>query len=51
MIKDAGIDPKVVGVEVISDEILSRGLREAAAHTFDNTKKVLEEAWPEMIEG
>ena len=50
MIKDAGIDPKVIGVEVISDEILARGLSEAAAFTYDNTKKVLEEAWPEMVE-
>lgn len=50
MIKDAGVDPKVIGVEVISDEILGRGLKEAAAYTFDNTKKVLEEAWPEMVE-
>lgn len=50
MIKEAGINPKVVGVEVISDEILSRGLKEAAAYTFDNTKKVLGEAWKEILE-
>ena len=51
MIKEAGISPKVVGVEVISDEILSRGLAEASAHTFDNTVKVLTEAWPELLPG
>lgn len=51
MIKEAGIEPKVIGVEVISDEILSRGLAEASAHTFDNTVKVLEEAWPEQLPG
>ena len=50
MIKEAGIDPKVIGVEVISDEILGRGLKEAAAYTYDNTEKVLKEAWPEMVE-
>ena len=49
-IKDAGVDPKVIGVEVISDEILSRGLKEAAAYTYENTEKVLKEAWPEMVE-
>ncbi len=49
MIKNAGISPKVIGVEVISDEILGRGLAEASAHTFDNTIKVLEEAWPEQV--
>ncbi len=47
MIKDAGIDPKVIGVEVISDEILGRGLKEAAAYTYENTEKVLKEVWPE----
>lgn len=51
MIKEAGIQPKVIGVEVISDEILSRGLDQAAKHTFDNTVKVLEEAWPEQLPG
>ena len=50
MIKDAGVDPKVVGVEVISDEILGRGLKEAAAYTYENTEKVLKEAWPEMVD-
>ena len=49
-IKDSGVDPKVIGVEVISDEILSRGLKEAAAYTYENTEKVLKEAWPEMVE-
>ena len=51
MVKDAGIEPKVIGVEVISDEILGRGLAQAAAHTFDNTVKVLEEVWPEQLPG
>ena len=50
MIKDAVGDPKVIGVEVISDEILGRGLKEAAAYTYENTEKVLKEAWPEMVD-
>ena len=37
-------------VEVISDEILGRGLKEAAAYTYENTEKVLKEAWPEMVD-
>lgn len=49
MVKEAGIDPKVIGVEVISDEILSRGLEQAAVYTFEHTIKVLEEAWPEQL--
>lgn len=48
MIKDAGVDPRVIGVEVISDEILGRGLEEAAKFTYENTAKVLAEVWPEM---
>lgn len=51
MIRNAGITPKVIGVEVISDEILGRGLAEASAHTFDNTVKVLEETWPGQLPG
>ncbi len=51
MIKDAGVDPKVIGVEVISDEILGRGLKEANhTYTYENTEKVLKEAWPEMVD-
>lgn len=49
MIKNAGISPKVIGVEVISDDILSRGLEEAACYTFDSTVKVLENVWPEQL--
>lgn len=49
MIKDAGISPKVVGVEVISDAILNKGLKEAAVHNYNNAVKVLEEVWPEIL--
>lgn len=50
MIKEKGIQPKAVGVEVISDAILAKGVKEAAKHTYDNTVKVLKEAWPELLE-
>ena len=49
MIKESGINPKVIGVEVISDVILSKGVEEAAKHNFDNTVKVLKEAWSEKL--
>lgn len=49
MIKKAGIEPKVIGVEVISDAILAKGLQEASKDTFANTVKVLKEAWPEQL--
>ncbi|WP_205029834.1 sugar phosphate isomerase/epimerase family protein [Streptococcus porcinus] len=49
MIKEAGIRPKVIGVEVISDAILAQGLDYASRYTYENTVKVLEEAWPEQL--
>lgn len=51
MIKESGINPKVIGVEVISDAILAKGLDYAAKHTFDNTVKVLEQSWEEQLPG
>ena len=50
MIKEAGIDPKVVGVEVISDNYMSKGIDWVADYTYKNTEKVLKEAWPEILD-
>ena len=50
MVKAKGIKPNAIGVEVISDAILAKGLEYAANHTYENTKKVLEEAWPEVLQ-
>lgn len=44
-----GVEPKAMGVEVISDAILAKGVAEAAKYNFDNTVKVLAEAWPEAM--
>ncbi|MEE0039829.1 MAG: sugar phosphate isomerase/epimerase, partial [Blautia sp.] len=49
MIKEKGIRPNAIGVEVISDANLEKGIGYAAKHTYENTKKVLEEAWPEVL--
>lgn len=49
LVKEKGIKPSVVGVEVISDTILAKGVAQAAKINFDNTKKVIEEAWPEIL--
>ena len=48
MISEKGVDPKVVGVEVINDEILSTGVANAAKVNFEATQEVLKAAWPEM---
>lgn len=50
MLKEAGVNPNAVGVEVISDVYLAKGIKEAAAYTYENTVKVLIEAWPELLE-
>lgn len=49
MVREKGIEPNAIGVEVISDANLEKGIGYAAKHTYENTKKVLEEAWPEVL--
>lgn len=49
MIKNKGIKPAVIGVEVISDDILAKGVAEAAVHDYEHTKAVLEVSWPEVL--
>lgn len=50
MIKEAGVDAKVIGVEVISDFYMAEGAKVAAEKTYAGTKKVLEQAWPELLD-
>lgn len=50
MIKNAGVDPKVIGVEVISDNYMSKGIDFVADYTYKNTVKVLQAAWPEILQ-
>lgn len=50
LLKEKGIEPKVVGAEVISDEILSRGIEEASKYVYDNTIKAIKEGWPELLD-
>lgn len=49
MIKNKGIKPAVIGVEVISDEIIAQGVREAAVHDYQGMKQVLSRVWPEVL--
>ena len=39
MIRDKGIEPKVCGVEVISDVIVAKGVKEAAKETLKVQRK------------
>ena len=49
MLKEKGIKPNAVGVEVICDEYVEKGVEFAAKFTYENTIKVLKEAWPEVL--
>ena len=49
MLREKGVKPAVMGVEVISDEILSAGVDAAAKANYDATAKVLAQAWPELL--
>lgn len=49
MVQEAKIQPKVIGVEVISDAYLAKGIEYTAQFTYDQTIKVLQEVWPEEI--
>ena len=49
-LKEKGVEPAVMGVEVISDEILSHGVAQAAKENYDATRAVLAQAWPETLE-
>ena len=49
MLKEKGVEPKALVVEVISDAILEKGVAEAAKYNFENTVKVLQEAWSEAL--
>lgn len=49
MIKEKGVSPAVVGVEVISDEVLAEGVPAAAIKNYEASAEVLKNSWPEML--
>ncbi len=49
MLSKKGIKPNAVGVEVICDEYVEKGVDFAAKYTYENAIKVLKEAWPEVL--
>lgn len=50
MIREKGIQPAVMGVEVISDQVLEGGVAAAARANYEATCSVLAQAWPEVLE-
>ncbi|MDO4260783.1 MAG: sugar phosphate isomerase/epimerase [Eubacteriales bacterium] len=49
MLKEKGVEPLAFAVEVISDQILSRGVAEAARYNFEATRQVLQQSWKEIL--
>ena len=49
MIKKSGIKPKIISVEVNSDDLLNMGINKAAKMSFDSTINVLSKSWPEVL--
>lgn len=50
MVQKAGVDPQVVGVEVVNDNFMKKGVDWVAQYTYDTTTQVLNECWPELLE-
>jgi hypothetical protein len=50
MVRDAGVLPRAVGVEVISDFYIAEGAKSAAEKTYAGAANVLREVWPELLE-
>lgn len=49
MLRESGVKPLTVGVEVISDELLKTGVNNAAQKTHEATIRALKETWPELL--
>lgn len=49
MLKEAGVEPQVVGVKAMNDEDLKKGIDWVAKYTYNETISVLEKAWPEIL--
>jgi len=49
ILREKGVKPRALGVEVISDTILAKGVESAAQYNFDTAAAVLKENWPEII--
>ena len=48
-LKEHGVLPRVIGVEVISNRLVGQGLEYAAHTLMSATKEVLGESWPEIL--
>lgn len=49
MVKEAGVKPRAVGVEVISDFYMAEGAEAAAKKVYAGAAEVLGKVWPELL--
>jgi len=49
MLKEKGVNPLVIGTEVISDEIVSHGISEAVKENYAAAFGILHSCWPETL--
>lgn len=49
MVKKADVKPATIGIEVVSDNLLSKGVAATAKYTYEQTEKILKKYWPEAI--
>ncbi|AYW49599.1 sugar phosphate isomerase/epimerase [Tetragenococcus halophilus] len=49
MIKEAGVKPSIIGIEVVNDKLLSKGIETTARYTYEKTVALLKKYWPDII--
>lgn len=49
-VKNCGVRPDVISVEVMSDFLLANGINESTRINYESTINVIKEAWPELLE-
>ncbi|GMA45984.1 sugar phosphate isomerase/epimerase family protein [Tetragenococcus muriaticus] len=49
MVRKADVQPALIGIEVVNDELLNEGIETTANYTYEQTAKVLENQWIDII--
>ncbi|GBD61814.1 putative uncharacterized protein [Tetragenococcus halophilus subsp. halophilus] len=49
MVKNAGVNPAIIGIEVVSDQLLNQGVETAANYLYERTAEILSKNWPAAL--
>jgi len=49
MVKDADVNPAIIGIEVVSDRLLNQGIETTANYLYEKTVQVLSKDWPAAL--